>query len=125
NIIMSYYKFYFDMDVRRLIKDYGEPYSKMLGIDLKKGDTEYVKWFLASILYAKPIREESATKTFKAFESAGLTSAKAISVPGGTIWSGWLTRADIPAMTLALQTGCLMCSVTFKKNMAEAYSGST
>lgn len=79
---MSYYKFYLDMDVRRLIKDYGEPYSKMLGIDLKKGDTEYVKWFLASILYAKPIREESATKTFKAFESAGLTSAKAISDAG-------------------------------------------
>lgn len=66
------------MDVRKLIKDHGEPYSEMLGIDLRKGDPAYVKWFLASILYAKPIREESATKTFKAFEAHGLADARSI-----------------------------------------------
>ncbi len=66
------------MDVHELVKEYGEPYSKMLGIDLGKGDGAYVKWFLASILYAKPIREESATRTFKIFESRGLSDARSI-----------------------------------------------
>lgn len=70
------------MDVVTLIEECGEPYSKMLGIDLKRGDNAYVKWLLASILYAKPIREESATKTFKAFESAGLVDAKSIADAG-------------------------------------------
>jgi hypothetical protein len=66
------------MDVRELVRGYGEPYSRMLGIDLRKGDPAYVKWLLASILYAKPIREESATKTYRAFESRGLASARSI-----------------------------------------------
>lgn len=66
------------MDVYELVKEYGEPYSRMLGIDLRKGDRAYVKWLLASILYAKPIREESATKTFKVFESNGLADARSI-----------------------------------------------
>ncbi len=66
------------MDVRELVREYGEPYSRMLGIDLRKGDPAYVKWLLASILYARPIREESATKTYKAFESRGLTDARSI-----------------------------------------------
>jgi hypothetical protein len=81
NIIndLSQILFYAMTDVQSLIKDYGEPYSRMLGINLRKGDPEYVKWLLASILYAKPIREESATKTYREFESAGLTSAKSIS----------------------------------------------
>jgi hypothetical protein len=66
------------MDVLEMVDIYGEPYSTMLGIDLRRGDEAYVKWFLASILYAKPIREESATKTFKAFESHGLADARSI-----------------------------------------------
>lgn len=71
------------MDPIRLIEECGEPYSKMLSIDLHRGDPAYVKWLLASILYAKPIREESATKTFKAFESAGLTDTRSI------VEAGW------------------------------------
>ncbi len=71
------------MDVVKLVGDCGEPYSKMLGIDLERGDPAYVKWLLASILYAKPIREESATKTYKAFESAGLADARSI------VEAGW------------------------------------
>lgn len=70
------------MDIDKLVKEYGEPYSSMLGIDLRKGDKEYLKWFLASVLYAKPIREESATKTYRIFEANGLTSAKAIADAG-------------------------------------------
>jgi hypothetical protein len=66
------------MDPIKLIEACGKPYSKMLGIDLARGDPAYVQWLLASILYAKPIREESATKTFKAFESAGIVDARSI-----------------------------------------------
>ncbi len=71
----------------------------MLSIDLDEGDPAYVKWFLASILYSKPIREESATKTYLLFESNGLTSAASI-VRAGWDWlvaildKGGYTRYD-------------------------------
>jgi hypothetical protein len=58
---------------------HGQPYSSMLGINLKsknKGDA--VKWFLAAILYSKPIREDSATRTYRCFERHGLTTARRI-----------------------------------------------
>ena len=67
-----------DKKIRTLVKELGEPYSAMLGIDLRKGDPAYFKWFLAAFLYAKPIREETATKTFKIFESEGLDDPQAI-----------------------------------------------
>ena len=70
-------------DIYRLVEDCGEPYSKMLSIDLGEGDRAYVKWFLASFLYSKPIREESATKTYKLFEANGLTGAASI------VSAGW------------------------------------
>lgn len=70
-------------DLHRLAEDCGEPYSRMLSIDLEEGDPAYVKWFLASFLYSKPIREESATKTYRLFEESGLTSAGAI------VRAGW------------------------------------
>ncbi len=65
-------------DIRQLVEACGEPYSEMLSIDLREGDPAYVKWFLASFLYSKPIREESATKTYKLFKSEGLTTAASI-----------------------------------------------
>jgi len=71
------------MEARGIVKEYGEPYSRMLGIDLRKGDPAYVKWLLASILYAKPIREESATKAYRTFEANGLTDAPSI------VGAGW------------------------------------
>ena len=65
--------------ILELVKNYGQPYSEMLGINLKSGKaSEITKWFLASILYAKPIRESSATKTYRIFAHAGVTSAKKI-----------------------------------------------
>jgi endonuclease III len=67
-----------NMDIRKLVDKLGEPYSEMLGIDLRKGDPAYFQWFLAAFLYAKPIREEAATKTYRIFEANGLTSPDAI-----------------------------------------------
>jgi hypothetical protein len=42
--------------IEEFVEKYGEPYSKMLGIDLESGyNKKFIKWFLVSILYAKPI----------------------------------------------------------------------
>jgi hypothetical protein len=71
------------VDIRKLVDDLGQPYSEMLDIDLQEGDPAYMKWFIAAFLYAKPIREESATKTYRVFESHGLTS------PAAIIKTGW------------------------------------
>jgi hypothetical protein len=76
-------------EIRKLVNKLGEPYSEMLGIDLHEGDPAYLKWFLAAFLYAKPIREESATKTFRLFEANGLTSAQAI------VDAGWDRLVEI------------------------------
>jgi len=65
-------------DVRKFVAELGEPYSAMLGINLSEGDGAYAKWFLAAFLYAKPIREESATRTYHVFEAHGLTTATTI-----------------------------------------------
>jgi hypothetical protein len=56
----------------------------MLGIDLKsRRNKEMVKWFLAAILYSKPIRESSATRTFRCFDKHGVTTSRRI------IEAGW------------------------------------
>jgi len=69
-------------DIKKLVDELGEPYSEMLGIDLRKGDPAYFKWFLAAFLYAKPIREEAATKTYRVFEAHDLMSPAAIEKAG-------------------------------------------
>lgn len=62
-------------DVDKIVREMGEPYSSMLGIDLKRGDPEWLKWFLAAFLYAKPIQEGSAAETYQTLVANGLTSA--------------------------------------------------
>ncbi len=59
-------------------------YAKELGIDLSsKQETEYFKWFLASLLFGKPIQQEVAKRTYFEFVNNGLTSPDAI------IQAGW------------------------------------
>jgi len=54
-------------------------YSKDLGIDLSvKKESELFKWFLASILFGKPIQQEVARRTYFEFIREGLTSPEAI-----------------------------------------------
>jgi hypothetical protein len=50
-----------------------------------------VKWFLASILYSKPIRESSATKTYKCFEEHGILTVSKILKTG---WNGLVAVLD-------------------------------
>jgi len=62
----------------------------VLGIDLKsRRNEEIVKWFLAAILYSKPIRESSATKTYRCFESHEIITAK------GIVEAGWTRLVKI------------------------------
>ncbi len=78
------------MTIRELVASYGELYSTMLGIDLVSGkNEEIVKWFLASILYSKPIRESSATHTYRCFKEHRIASAKSI------VDTGWNRLVEI------------------------------
>ena len=59
-------------------------YAKDLGIDLSsKQETDYFKWFLACLLFGKPIQQEVAKQTYFEFVKEGLTSPEAI------LHAGW------------------------------------
>ena len=78
--------------LRDFVDKFGQPFSEMLDIDLKsRRNGEIVKWFLASILYGKPIRESSATATYRGFEEKGVISASKIVKTG---WEGLVSILD-------------------------------
>ncbi len=80
------------MRLEEFVEAYGKPYSKMLGIDLpSKRSGELTKWFLASILYSKPIQERIATSTYKAFEASGVLTVEGILAAG---WNRLVTILD-------------------------------
>lgn len=65
-------------------------YSKDLGIDLKSGrEEEIFKWFLACLLFGKPIQQEVAKRTYFEFEKAGILS------PGKILKAGWDKLVEI------------------------------
>lgn len=81
-----------ELSLREFVAQYGNPFSEMLGIHLKtRNNEEIVKWFLASILYSKPIRESTATLTYKTFEEEGVLSASKILESG---WEGLVSLLD-------------------------------
>ena len=67
------------MKLKDFVARYGRPYSSILSINIKsRSNEDAVKWFLASILYSKPIRESSATRTYECFEKHGITTASRV-----------------------------------------------
>src|SRR6266576_1990081 len=59
-------------------------YAHELGIDLSsQQETEYFKWFLASLLFGKPIQQEVAKRAYLEFVKEGLTTPDAI------LHAGW------------------------------------
>jgi len=55
-------------------------YSRDLGINLEsKKEEELFKWFLACLLFGKPIQQEVAKRTYFEFEKEGLLSPEKIS----------------------------------------------
>lgn len=65
-------------------------YSHELGIDLDSGDEiEYFKWFLACLLFGKPIQQEIAKRAFLELAQAGITS------PNALLEAGWNRLVEI------------------------------
>ncbi|WP_449462151.1 hypothetical protein PQ610_06410 [Tardisphaera miroshnichenkoae] len=76
-------------ELGNLVRRLGKPYSELLGIELKSGnEREIFKWFLASLLFAKPIREETAISTYRALESEGLLD------PDSLLAAGWANLVE-------------------------------
>ncbi len=75
-----------------LIKNLGRRYSKILGIDLRKGDDDEIfKWFLTSVLFGAPISETSVLRTYRCFERRGLLTPEKILKTG---WHGLVEILD-------------------------------
>ena len=54
-------------------------YAKELGIDLAPGrEDEYFKWFLACLLFGKPIQQEVAKRAYQDLVQEGIMSPEAI-----------------------------------------------
>ena len=65
------------MDIKKKI------YSRDLGINLKSGEeNEIFKWFLACLLFGKPIQQEVAKRTYFEFQKEGLLSPEKILAAG-------------------------------------------
>ena len=63
------------MKLEDLLRNYGELYSRELGIDAKKHP---FRWFLASILFGGRISTTVAKNTYKEYEKAGLITPQSI-----------------------------------------------
>jgi len=80
------------MRLADFVQQYGQPFSEMLGISLTSRKSEEIsKWFLASMLYSKPIRESTATTTYQVFEESEVLSPKEILKTG---WEGLVSLLD-------------------------------
>lgn len=70
--------------IKMLFEAFPETYSEELGILLESGSSgEIFKWFLASLLFGKPIREAQAMKTYRCFARHGVIT------PEGILGAGW------------------------------------
>ena len=68
----------------------GKIYSRDLGIDLKSGrEEEIFKWFLACLLFGKPIQQEVAKRTYFEFKKEGLLS------PENILKAGWNKLVEV------------------------------
>jgi endonuclease III len=107
--------------IKKLMKTFPQTYSEELGIDLKSEKaSEIFKWFLASILFGKPIRESSAIKTYRCFERHGVLSPKRILETG---WQGLVDILDEGCYTrYDFSTADKLLEVM--KNLERNYSGS-
>lgn len=80
-----------------------------LGIDLtRRTEAEYFKWFLASLLFGRPIQQTVARRTFFEFVNAGLVSPAALVAAGwdrlvAILDSGHYVRYDFSTATKLLE----------------------
>ncbi len=85
-------------------------FAQELGIDLaSKQEEEYFKWFLACLLFGKPIQQEVAKRTYGEFIKEGLTTPDAILAAGWdrlveVLDRGHYVRYDFSTATKLLET---------------------
>ena len=108
------------MKLKEFVDQFGQPFSEVLEIDLHSGKNEEIlKWFLASILYSKPIREATATRTFKVFEERGILKPSKILETG---WEGLVLILDEGGYTrYDFSTADKLLEIF--KNLQEKYGG--
>ena len=104
-----------------LIREIGQKYSELLGINLKsKDDEEIFKWFLASVLFGAPITETSVINTYRRFERHGILTPKKILKTG---WQGLVDILDEGGYTrYDFKTSDKLLEVM--KNLLTPYEGS-
>ena len=87
----------------------GKIYSRDLGIDLKSGrEEEIFKWFLACLLFGKPIQQEVAKRTYFEFEKEKILTPEKILKAGwdklvGILDRGHYIRYDFSTATKLLE----------------------
>jgi endonuclease III len=100
----------------KTVKQQKKIYAKELGIDLSsKQETEYFKWFLASLLFGKPIQQEVAKRTYFEFMNNGLTSPDAIMQAGWDKLVEVLDRGHYVRYDFSTATKLLDVSKTLKE----------
>ncbi len=107
--------------LKALIDDLGKKYSEILGINLLDAkDEEIFKWFLASVLFGAPIRENSVVKTYRCFERGNVLTPPRILETG---WDGLVKILDEGGYTrYDFKTADKLLNVM--RNLIEKYGGS-
>lgn len=69
----------YEKERKKIVAGKKKIYSSELGIHLKsKRKSEYFKWFLACLLFGKPIQQEVAKRTYFEFVKKGLVTPEKI-----------------------------------------------
>jgi endonuclease III len=90
-------------------------FAKELGIDLSsKEETAYFKWFLACLLFGKPIQQEVAKQTYFEFVNEGFTTPDAILRAGWDKLVEVLDRGHYVRFDFSTATKLLDASKTLK-----------
>jgi len=90
-------------------------YARSLGIDLAgKNETELFKWFLACLLFGKPIQTEVAERAYKELVAAGLVSPDAILRAGWNKLVALLDQAHYVRFDYSTATKLLEVSAELK-----------
>jgi hypothetical protein len=107
--------------LKALVDNLGKKYSEILDINLlNTEDKEIFKWFLASLLFAAPIRENSAIKTYRCFEKYNVLTPQRIVATG---WDGLVKILDEGGYTrYDFKTADKLLTVT--RNLIKEYDGS-
>ena len=91
-------------------------YAHELGIDLStKQETEYFKWFLACLLFGKPIQQEVAKRTYIEFVREGLITPESILQAGWDKLVEVLDRGHYVRYDFSTATKLLDVSKTLKE----------